>query len=202
MVAGRSKRIQSLAMAGLGIALMAAAAQIQVPIGPVPVTLQTLVLFVILLVFTPAEMLLCVLGYLVLGAVGLPIGAGFRGGLAWLIGPTGGFLFGFLAAAVLVVILRQAFSGSSGFFPKSLAWDVAVGLLAMAVYYVCGAFWLAHSANMALPAALTVSVLPFVVPDAVKLAAAISCAQALRLACGRAGWRRKPRAEGDDSVER
>jgi biotin transport system substrate-specific component len=72
------------------------------PIGPVPFTLQSLVLIVIVLVLNLGPALTAIVGYLILGAIGLPIGAGFKGGIGWLIGPTGGFLFGFLLAVLFV----------------------------------------------------------------------------------------------------
>lgn len=80
-----------VARAGVMAALLAVSAQVMVPIGPVPFTLQTLVLAMVPAVLDPATSVFTVLAYVMLGAVGLPIFAGFNGGIGALAGPTGGF---------------------------------------------------------------------------------------------------------------
>ncbi len=87
-------RTRSVVLCGLSIALLAVGAAIVVPLGPIPFTAQTLMLFLIMLILTPKEAVIAVAGYLVLGAIGLPIFSAFRGGPGVLLGPTGGFLIG------------------------------------------------------------------------------------------------------------
>jgi biotin transport system substrate-specific component len=136
------------------------------------------------LVFSPAEAAMTIGGYLLVGLIGLPVGAGFKGGPAWLFGPTGGFLIGFLAAAIIVGLLRWAVADRSMRFLTSMAFDAVIGLLTIAIYYCCGVTWLVLSTGMALTIAISIAVLPFVVPDGIKLAVAISGARALRKTLG------------------
>lgn len=169
----------------LGMALLAVAAQISIPIGLVPVTMQSLVVFVILMVFAPSVGMLTIGGYLLLGAVGLPVGAGLRGGLAWLVGPTGGFLIGFMLAAVAVASVRSLADPKIKTTWQQSMLDVTVGLVTMTAYYGCGVGWLMWATKTNLSAALSVAVIPFLLPDLLKLAAAVSCAKTLRRAVTR-----------------
>jgi biotin transport system substrate-specific component len=196
-------RTRSLVLCGLSIALLAVGAFITVPFGPVPFTLQSMMLALIVLILRPREALIAVGGYLLLGAIGLPIGAGFKGGLGWLLGPTGGFLLGFFMGTALAVALRVALSGRGlrdagahgerGARAQSalrarwqtFALDSAQILIIFLVSYACGTFWFAVSTNASIPAALIACVAPFVVPDLLKAAAALTCAYPVRAALGR-----------------
>ncbi|MDR2035379.1 MAG: biotin transporter BioY, partial [Coriobacteriales bacterium] len=105
-MAARSKT-QSLALTGLSIALISVGALIAVPFGPVPFTLQSLVVGLVICLLPPAYSVAAVGGYLALGCLGLPVFSGMRGGIAVLAGPTGGFLIGFLLAAVIIAFIRS-----------------------------------------------------------------------------------------------
>ncbi|HRK76327.1 MAG TPA: biotin transporter BioY [Streptococcus parasuis] len=90
---------RSLVYIAIGTALIAALSQISLSIGPVPFTLQTLAIGLVACLYKPKDALASVGLYLVLGAIGLPVFAGFSGGFAALVGPTAGFLWGFLLYA-------------------------------------------------------------------------------------------------------
>jgi len=117
--------------------LTAFGAQMQVPIGPVPITLQ--VLFVILsgLVLGSKLGALSQLEYLALGFAGLPVFAQGKSGLIALIGPTGGYLVGFILGAYIAGLLAESVvrPGRIRFFLASLAGTAGI--------YFCGALWLA-----------------------------------------------------------
>ena len=87
-------RARSVAFCGLSIALMAVAAWVTVPFGPVPFTLQTLAVMFVLFALPAKQALVAIGGYIVLGGLGLPVFSSFKGGLAALMGPTGGFIVG------------------------------------------------------------------------------------------------------------
>jgi biotin transport system substrate-specific component len=178
----RQAKARSITRIGLIIALLAAAAQIQVPVGPVPFTLQSMVVMAICMVFSPAEALLSIGGYLLAGAIGLPVGAGFRGGPAWLAGPTGGFLMGFMAAAALTAAIKRLAAANTWLYSRQAILDACVGVAAMAAYYCCGVGWLMASTGVRLTAALSFAVLPFLLPDIAKLVAALACARSFRSA--------------------
>ncbi|MDR2107892.1 MAG: biotin transporter BioY [Coriobacteriales bacterium] len=190
----RTSRTRSITLCGLAIALLAVGAFITVPLGPVPFTLQTMMLLIVILVLSPGESLAAVGGYLLLGAFGLPIGAGFKGGIAWLLGPTGGFLLGFFVAAVLVAGLRWLLArpmrggGRPQTLAGSLALSVAAALILMLTNYSCGVLWFSVVTNTDIWTALVACVFPFALPDALKAVAAIACVQPILAALGRAPW--------------
>ena len=136
------------------------------PLGPVPFTLQTLVLAMVPAVLDPATSVFTVLAYVVLGAVGLPVFAGFNGGIGALAGPTGGFLWGFVLGCALAGALAKMLDGRIGAYPRALVCAAALVL----VSYVCGTVQLMALMNLDLAGALAIAVIPFVVPDAVKVA--------------------------------
>ena len=200
----RSKT-RSIVLCGLSIALLAVGAFVTVPVpfGLTPFTLQTLALFIILMILSPAEAVIAVAGYLALGALGLPIFSGMTGGFAKLVGPTGGFLIGYLLAAfavgglrILAVsrqkkpqILRQPSPQTPSqplpqSFKKRLIFDVAVILVACLIYFTLGTLWYSVNMGVGMAAACAACVLPFVVTEPIKIVAAIICVQPVRSALG------------------
>jgi biotin transport system substrate-specific component len=168
-------------------------AAIQVPLGPIPFTLQTLSLILVLLILTPAEALGAVGGYLAIGLIGLPVFAGFRGGFGVLLGPTGGFLTGFFVAALAVALLRVLLEDRvGGHWAAAAVLDVLCVVAATVAYYAVGVLWFSFSTGATISASLAVCVLPFLIPDILKAVAAFVCAQPIRVALGRATWRKRP----------
>jgi len=178
-------RTQSLVLCGLSIALLAAGAAIVFPLGPIPFTLQTLVIMLIVLVLTPKEAVVAVGGYLLLGAIGLPVFAGFSGGFGILLGPTGGFLVGFFVGALLAALLRNSLKHRLTGKRSSMALDIFSILVVILIYDLLGMLWFMHITGSTLAASLAISVLPFIVPDVIKAVAAFACAQPIRAALGR-----------------
>lgn len=111
-----STQTQTVVFCGLSISLMAVSAWISLPIWLVPVTLQTFVMVFVVLLLTPRQCLISITGYLLLGAIGLPVFSSMRGGIGVLAGPTGGFLWGFLLAAIIALtvlgLLRTRFAAA------------------------------------------------------------------------------------------
>jgi biotin transport system substrate-specific component len=147
-------------------------------------------LVLVLLILTPGEALTAVGGYLVLGAVGLPVFAGFKGGIGVLLGPTGGFLIGFFLAAALSALIRKLFEKTTHRLWTAITLDVAVILVMMLTYYFTGALWFAFSTGATVTSALLVCVVPFLLPDILKAIAACICVQPIRVALGRTTWHR------------
>ena len=156
---------RQIARAGVSVALLAVSAWVSMPFGPVPFTLQTLALAVLPAALDRGTAVLAVVSYVLLGAIGLPVFAGFAGGMGALAGPTGGFLWGFilgtLAASTLVRVLPDRLPA----FGRALAADIVMLLIS----YTCGTTQLMAVGSMGLVPALLVAVVPFIVPDAVKL---------------------------------
>lgn len=149
-------------------ALVALSARISIPLffTPVPLSMAPFAVLLLGLLLTPRMAAAALGAYLVEGAIGLPVFApGPLYGLAHLLGPTGGYLIAYPAAAALISFLWRR-SGRS--FQAALV-SAASGNL---VILLCGALWLAALAHLSMTAAFSLAVLPFLAGDALKIAAA------------------------------
>jgi biotin transport system substrate-specific component len=162
----RSARVRALTHTALGAALMAAGAFIAIPLPftPVPVTLQTLSVFLVAAAFGPWRGMMAVTVYLLLGLAGAPVFAHMTGGPGILLGPTGGYLIGFIPLAGI--------TGWLSLHAKSIWRRSAAMVCGAAVLYVFGTAWLMVSTGLTLTAALGAAVVPFLAPEIVKIAAA------------------------------
>ncbi|CVK33735.1 biotin transporter BioY [Methanoculleus bourgensis] len=157
-------RAQILAYSGTFIALIAAGSWISIPLPPVPLTLQTL--FVLLAGVVMQRYAVIPVGlYVLLGAANLPVFHNGTAGLGVLLGPTGGFLLGFIPAALVAGLAYEYES------PKV---RVAGLIAATCTIYLFGVVWLAWSASISLLQAVLIGVAPFIIGDAVKAAAAFA----------------------------
>lgn len=95
----------SLTLIALGAALVAALSPFQIPLGPIPITLQTLAIGLVATIYRPKEATLAIVLYLLLGAIGLPVFAGGKGGFQAFFGPTAGFLVFFPIRAFVTSII-------------------------------------------------------------------------------------------------
>ena len=159
-----------IALVLAGTALLALAAKVQVPFWPVPMTLQTLAVLMIGATFGARMAGATLLAYLAEGAVGLPVFAS-GAGLAYMAGPTGGYLLGFLLAAVFVGLAADR-GWLRGGVPVA-----AVMFAAMALIYLPGVAWLA--ALIGAEKAVAGGLVPFLPAEAFKLALAVLLARPL-----------------------
>lgn len=160
-------------------ALLAVSAVLTVPIGAVPLTLQTLVLVLIAITQRPLAAALTVGAYLAVGLVGLPVFSGMRGGIGVLVGPTGGYLCGFLVGAVVASWVRERLTVPGR---SRLVADAAAAVTLIVIVYALGWAQLALVTSMGAVPALVAGVVPFLVPDALKAAGAIALAPLVRTA--------------------
>lgn len=164
------------ALAGVaGFALLTALAahiRIPLPFTPVPVTIQTLVVLLSGLVLGPGFGALSQVAYVGLGVMGLPFFAGGAAGLAYLAGPTAGYIVGFAAAAAWVGAVSRR--------RKGVVTHVLAALGGYAAIYGCGTLWLAVSMKSGLLSAATLGIVPFLAGDAMKAAAFIATAAVYR----------------------
>lgn len=142
--------------------LVAVAARVEVPMVPVPMTLQTLAISVIGLTLGARLAGAALLAYLAQGLMGLPVGSGGDAGPAWLFGPTGGFLFGFVAMAWLTGYLAEQ-GLARGFWRTFVAAFVPATLL-----FVPGVAWLWAVTPLDLSGAMMAGMVPFLTGDVVK----------------------------------
>lgn len=161
---------RDLALIALFAALTAVCAWIAVP-APVPFTLQTFAVFLTAGLLGGRRGALSVLTYILLGAVGLPVFAHFTGGIGVLLGNTGGYILGFIGLTLTMWLITRAWGDTL----RVLGIAMAAGLL---VCYALGTAWFMlvytrTTGPIGLANVLTACVLPFVVPDVVKIALAL-----------------------------
>ena len=170
-------RTRDLTYIALFAVLMAVCAWITIPMT-VPFTLQIFAVFAALATLGGRRGTYAVAVYLLLGAVGLPVGAGFQGGLGWRLGTTGGYIVGFLCIALIYWLMTAKLG-------ESLPVSIAACVLGLAVCYVFGTIWfIAVYARTTGPVgvmtALGWCVFPYVIPDLLKLVLAVTLSQRIK----------------------
>lgn len=148
---------------------------IPIPLSPVPITLTNFMIFIAVYILGMKSASICVILYLILGAVGLPVFSSFSGGLAKLAGPTGGYLAGFFLIAVIQGFFIEH-------FPRKKYAAIPGMIIGMAVCYTFGTAWLAWQTEQSFIAALAIGVLPYLPGDAVKIITAAIAGPKLRAA--------------------
>ena len=156
--------VTKAALVVFGSLLLAVSAQFKIPLYPVPVTGQTLVVLLIGMTYGPRLGGITLAAYLFEGALGLPVFAGGAAGVAVLMGPTAGYLFGFLLAAMAMGYLAERGMG------RTVVSTIAAMVIGNCVIYLCGALWLANFIGFG--QAIAAGVLPFLYGDALKLVVA------------------------------
>ncbi|MBR4971847.1 MAG: biotin transporter BioY [Oscillospiraceae bacterium] len=165
-------KAKSITLCGLFAALMVLCAWISIPVFDTAITLQSFALVLALLLLGGKRSTATITVYLMLGAVGAPVFSGFQSGFGILLGPTGGYLWGFLVGA-LVYWAYTAICGETHRLPGVI--------LAMLVCYGCGVGWyyFAYAQGAAVLVFIRY-VLPCLLPDAAKIWLAFTLAKTLR----------------------
>lgn len=177
--------VYPLAMTAVMAAVMAVVGPFALPIGPVPISLCTLVIYLAAYVLGQWRGTVAVLVYLLLGVVGMPVFSGFSGGLGKVAGPTGGYLVGYL--------LLAAVSGwAAERFPQQRLLQLAGMVLGTVGLYAMGTAWFCVQSGSEVGAALTLCVVPFLPGDAVKMAVALTLGPSLRRRLEQAGLQSEP----------
>ena len=168
-----TRQLKLMVYAAIMASLMAVGAYIAIPVGPVPIVLQNLFVLLAGLLLGGRWGVISVLVYLLAGAVGLPVFAGGTGGIGKFVGPTGGYLVGFVAAVYIVGTISEK-GGSRAVF------DVIGMVIGTAVIYAFGVSWLKVATGMSFSKACAVGMFPFLPGDCLKIAAAVPIARSLR----------------------
>jgi biotin transport system substrate-specific component len=165
---------RSAVLIAIGTLLLALSAKLNIPLPLVPMTLQTLVVLLIGAAYGARLGAVTLLAYLAEGALGLPVFAGPVGGLAPLVGPTAGYLAGFVAAAVVV----------GGFAERGWDRSVVALFVAMALGHIVilgfGFAWLAFGVGLGVGKAWAVGVVPFLAGALIKTALGAALLPAVR----------------------
>ncbi len=179
----RYSKTTYMALCGLFAALMAICSFISIPLGftPVPVNLGTLGVFLTGGLLGKKYGTISMSVYVLLGAVGVPVFAGFRGGIGVLAGPTGGYIIGYIVAAFLIgLLLEQMLGGKTLSRGKELGNCVIAMIVGLLACYLLGTAWFMISTHTGVWASLVSCVIPFLPGDALKIAAGALLVQRLR----------------------
>lgn len=156
----------SIVLTALFAALTAVFSQISIPIGPVPINLALLSVFVAGGLLGVKRAMISQVIYVLLGAVGVPVFAGFKGGFQAIAGPTGGYIIGYILAAGVVALICALWNKKV----VALAVSMVAGLI---VCYAFGTAWFIISTGTGFVASLSSCVIPFLPGDAAKIIVAV-----------------------------
>lgn len=157
-------------------------APISVPFGGLPMSLSMFGVALVAMLADRRCALMAIILYVGLGAVGLPVFAGFSGGAHVLVGPTGGYLFGYIPMTLAIGTACDGI-GEKGLRPTL---RIALGLLVgLSLCYTFGLLWYAVLSDLSLGAAFAVSVAPFILFDCLELIVAAALGALLRRRIGR-----------------
>lgn len=176
----RNKTIYHLTATAAAAAALCVLSPWAVPVGPVPVSLCTLLLYLSAWLFSPGRATAAVAVYVLVGAAGLPVFSGFMGGLGRLAGPTGGYIVGYLPLAAICACFVRRFPGRRGMQLLGM-------VLGTAVLYAVGTGWFCIQTQVGIAEGLTACVLPFLPGDGAKIAAALLLGPVLRGRLERSG---------------
>ncbi|MBQ3291277.1 MAG: biotin transporter BioY [Mogibacterium sp.] len=168
---------RDFAAVALFAAVMAICSWISIP-AAVPFTMQTFGVFLTVGLLGGKRGSLAVAVFLLLGAIGAPVFAGFAGGLGYMLGATGGYIIGFLFSALLMWVIEKMFGKSMWVLTASMA----AGLI---VCYAFGTAWFMtvytkNTGEIGLATALGWCVIPYIIPDVIKITLASVLSKKLR----------------------
>ncbi len=164
---------RQLSVIGVMTAVTCVLAPFSLPIGPVPISLTNLAIYFSLYVLGTKYGCISYLVYLLIGFIGVPVFSGFTSGPGKLLGPTGGYLIGFLPMALIAGLLIDKF------ISKRLV--CLLGMISGTIIaYAFGTLWLAYQAGMDWKAALMAGVIPFIPGDLAKMVLAMIAGPQIR----------------------
>lgn len=156
-------KIKNLIQISLGAVLIVLCSWIYIPL-PVPFTLQLFAVFAVPALLGAKKSLAAVVVYILLGIVGLPVFAGFKGGVGALFSVTGGYTLGFFAVCLITGYCTERFGRNMGVMMLSM-------LISLVLCYITGTAWFAilYAESKNVLSVLKICVFPFIVPDVVKI---------------------------------
>ncbi|MBQ2626240.1 MAG: biotin transporter BioY [Eubacterium sp.] len=175
-----NSKVKTMTTTALITAVICILGPLAIPIGPVPISLGVLGILLGVYILGMWKGTLACLLYLLIGLVGLPVFSGFSGGAGKLLGPTGGYLIGYIPLALIAGCFIDRFY-------QNIPMQVFGMVLGIAVLYLFGTVWLAHQVDMSFKAALAAGVIPFIPFDLGKLVVSIILGRAVRNALVQAG---------------
>ncbi len=163
---GKLFSTRSMVFMALFAALICFAAPFSIQVGPIPITLATFAIYLAGTVLGAKRGMIAVIVYILLGAVGLPVFSGFTGGFAKLLGPTGGYIIGYVPLVIIAGLFAEMKVNK---IPRAVT--TVIGMIAAtAVLYAFGTAWFMILTGKDLLSSLNLCVLPFLPGDSIKIA--------------------------------
>jgi biotin transport system substrate-specific component len=154
-------KTRQLVLAAVFAAIIAVVGPLALPLGVVPLTLQTLIIPLVATIASPLVSLTATGVYLLLGAIGMPVFTGFTSGVGHLFGPTGGYLFGDLLFPLIIGLGLK--------LSRRIWWVIVLNLIAAVTQLFVGTVWLIAFNQMAWSAGLTAGFTAFLIPAVIKV---------------------------------
>ena len=154
---------------GFSVIFLAILANIRIPLWPVPITMQTFGIFLIAFFFGSRKGALTIILYILIGLAGFGVFTGYKSGISALLGPTGGYILGFL---FMVFLVGKMIEKGYGRTKKSVLLCMLVGEIILYLFGLTG-LWL-YLGNVSLWKILTLGLFPFIIGDILKIIAAIA----------------------------
>lgn len=168
----RNKIVKQITLSAIYVALLAIFSWISIP-STIPFTLQTLMIFIICYTLDCKNAICVIIIYLLLGLVGVPVFSSFNSGLSALLGPSGGFLIGFIPMILIISLLIK--NNKENDKITSIIYKVLVSFLGLLICYIIGLIWFMfiYKAPYDVTSALFKVILPFIIPDTIKMIIAL-----------------------------
>ena len=165
-----SSKTKNLVICAIFVALLAICSWLSIPLT-VPVTMQTFAVFLCAGLLGTKRSCASIICWIILGFIGVPVFAGFQGGPSVIFGPLGGYILGFIISAIIVGVVSEKINRK----PAVLIIAMVIGLI---VCYAFGTVWFMYfygkaAGPIGISAALSMCVIPFVIPDLAKIALAV-----------------------------
>lgn len=172
----KNSKIYDMTLIGLMAAIICIVAPFSVPLSftPVPISLANLAIYISAGILGSKKGSVSVIIYLLLGAVGVPVYAGWTAGFQRIAGPTGGYLIGFIFIALITGFFIEKFEGKLYMYAAGM-------ILGTLVCYLIGSAWLSMEMKLSFSKALLLGVIPYIPGDAVKIVLASILTYSLRV---------------------
>ena len=158
--------VQDMALIGIFTALIVVCSWISLNVGALVFTLQTFAVFTVSALLGTKKGVIAILVYILLGLAGVPVFAGFKGGPTVLAGPTGGYIIGFIFTALIIGKMTEIFQKRNA---EGIMITAVSMILGDMVCFLVGTFWFMAMMKTDFLSAVTLCVVPYIIPDLVKV---------------------------------
>lgn len=163
--------IKDMTLIAMFVAIISVCSWISIPVGTVPFTLQTLAVFVTAGVLGTKRSVITILVYIVLGLIGVPVFTQFKAGPHAIVGPTGGYLIGFIFMVIAIGEITKMFPNKNQ-STRNMVFLVSM-IVGDVLCFIAGTIHFMHVMKMDLAGAIAICIIPYIIPDILKMLMAL-----------------------------